>query len=85
VTKSPIIDHAITLAEAEGIRLVEVSTGWSKVLEVAHMDAAMPDALRSRLAQISGLRAWSTERTPHNKAEAGFTDDVHKVSITFPA
>ena len=84
MTSSPAIDDAIAVAEAEGNMLVEVSTGWSKVREVAHMRDPIGPASRSKLGQDKRLRAWASERTPHNRADEGFTDDVEKVSISFP-
>ena len=85
MTYSPVIDRAVQLAEAEGNSVSEISTGWMKVREVVHMGAPMSDSLRSKLSEMPELRAWSTQRTPHNRAEAGFTDDAQKVSISFPA
>ena len=84
MTFSSSIDGAITAAEAEGNRIEQVSTGWSKMREVVHMAMPMSEGLRARMMEKDGLRFWSTEATPHNRAEEGFTDDIEKVSISFP-
>ncbi len=64
--------------------MVEISTGWTKVLEVVYMTNPMTDLVRSGLVTDLRLRYWKAEPTPHNKAEEGFTDDAQKVSISFP-
>jgi hypothetical protein len=84
MTYSPAVDAAVSLAEAQGNTVVEVSTGWTKVREVVFMTNPMTDILRSRLGTDLRLRYWKTDPTPHNKAEEGFTDDAQKVSISFP-
>jgi len=84
VTYSSAIDRAVVLAESDGNSVAEVSTGWTKVREVVHMTAPLSDGLWSKISEIPGLRPWSAQRTPHNRAEIGFTDDTQKVSIAFP-
>lgn len=84
MTLSPSIDAVIAAAEEEGNHVEQVSTGWTKVREVAHMARPMSDGLRVRLSQSTDLRFWSSAATPHNKAEQGYTDDTEKVSISFP-
>jgi hypothetical protein len=83
MTYSPAIDAAISLSEAEGNTVREISKGWTKIREVVYMNEPMTDSLRSRLAEDLRLRYWVTESTPHNKKEEGFTDDTEKVSISF--
>ena len=84
MTFSRAIDAAVASAEAEGNAVSEISTGWTKVREVVHMQSPMTDVLRSLLERDFQLRYWSTQPTPHNKAEEGFTDDTEKVAISFP-
>ena len=84
MTVSPAVNDAIATAEAEGNSLVEVSTGWSKVREVAHMHDPLGPASRAKLDQDGRLRGWISERTPHNRGDEGYTDDAEKVSISFP-
>lgn len=84
MTYSSLIDAVIATAEAEGNHVEQVSTGWTKVREVAHMANPMSDELRARILETTNLRFWFSEATPHNKAEEGFTDDLEKVSISFP-
>ena len=84
MTYSVAIDEAVSLSESEGNAMREISTGWTKVREVVHMSGPLADSVKSRLAADSRLRYWATQRTPHNQAEEGFTDDVEKVSISFP-
>jgi hypothetical protein len=84
MTYSTAIDKAILLARAEGNAVVEISTGWVKVREVVHMQDPLSCSLRAKILGIAGLREWAAQPTPHNRAEAGFIDDVEKVSISFP-
>jgi hypothetical protein len=85
MTLSRAIDEAVSLAEADGNKVKEVSTGWTKVREVVHMEHPMSAQLMARLSSMAQLRGWAVEPTPQNKAEQGFTDDAEKVSISFPA
>lgn len=85
MTLSPLIDVVIAAAEAEGNHLEQISTGWTKVREVAHMAFPMSDELRAQTMTKNSLHFWSSDATPHNRAEEGFTDDIEKVSISFPA
>lgn len=84
MTYSALIDSVIDAAEAEGNHVEQVSTGWTKVREVAHMALPMSDELRARMSKKNSLRFWSSGATPHNRAAEGFTDDLEKVSISFP-
>ena len=84
MTYSSAIDAVISAAEAEGNRVVEVSSGWNKVREVVHMDLPLSSELQTTIMAEHKLRFWSADATPHNKAEQGFTDDFEKVSISFP-
>lgn len=84
MTYSSAIDAVVLAAEAEGNRVVEISTGWTKVREVVHMALPLSDELRATVLAEQKLRFWSVDGTPHNKAEQGFTDDFEKVSISFP-
>jgi hypothetical protein len=84
MTYSVAIDEAVSLSLAEGNEVREISTGWTEVREVVHMSRSLAAFVRSRLTTDSRLRYWGTQRTPHNQAEEGFTDDVAKVSISFP-
>jgi len=84
MTYSSLIDAVIAAAEAEGNHVQQISTGWTKVREVAHMALPMSEKLRAQMLEKNSLRFWSSGATPHNKAEEGFTDDLEKVSISFP-
>lgn len=84
MTYSIAIDEAVEKAVASGNEVVEISTGWTKVREVVHMKNHLSPRLREILIDDERLRHWTTERTPHNKSEEGFTDDREKVAITFP-
>lgn len=81
---STAIEQAAAAAIADGNSVAEVSEGWSKVRQVVHMRDRLSQRVREQLAADSRLRYWSTEKTPHNKAEEGFTSDEDKVSICFP-
>jgi hypothetical protein len=84
MTCSSMINLAISLALAEGNVLMEISTGWTEIRKVAQMRDPLSESLRSSLLGIPGLRFWTVRPTPHNRAEAGFTDDLERVSISFP-
>lgn len=84
VTLSPAINIAIALAEANGNHVVEITTGWEKVRQVAHMAQPVGEALHSAIIAEGKLRFWTSDATPHNKATCGFIDDVEKVAIEFP-
>lgn len=85
MTYSLLIDDAIAIAESYGNEVNNISTGWDRVREVVTMSLPMSDQLRALLSEKDSLRFWSSEPTPHNHAEEGFTDDNEKVSISFPA
>ena len=68
---------------AGGNEVVETSEGWTKVRQVVHMRKPLTKAAREQISLLP-LRYWTTEPTPHNKAEEGFSDDVEKVAVTFP-
>lgn len=78
------IAKAVELASAEGNEILSVSEGWAEVRQVVHMKRPLTDALRNRILLLT-LRHWTTEPTPHNKAEVGFSDDTDRVALAFPA
>ncbi|MDY0979581.1 MULTISPECIES: hypothetical protein [Stenotrophomonas] len=78
------IAKAVELASAEGNEILSVSEGWAEVRQVVHMKRPLTDALRNRISLLT-LRHWTTEPTPHNKAEVGFSDDTDRVALAFPA
>jgi len=84
VTASEAINEAIELAQKEGNSIVEISTGWEKVREVAIMAQPLSDHLRKTLGSDLRLRFWRASGTPHNRDECGFTDDARKVAVSFP-
>ena len=84
MTYSTAIDSVVKKAIADGNRVLEISTGWTKVREVVRMESPISDETRIFFDKNNRLRAWSTEQTPHNRAEEGYTDDVDKVAISFP-
>ena len=78
------IDEAVEKARVFGNSVLEVSTGWSRVQRVIHMEKCLSSELRTELEQDPRLRYWKVDSTPHNRAEEGFTDDAEKESISFP-
>lgn len=80
---SDTIIKAVQCAITDGNEVAEISEGWAKVKQVIHMRRPLTKTVREQIAH-SGLRYWSTEPTPHNKAEEGFTDDAERVAMTFP-
>lgn len=57
MTLSAVVNKAIAAAEADGNMLVEVSSGWTKVREVALMRDPMGQVTRAKLHNCTGLRA----------------------------
>ena len=84
MTSSIAVDEAMQAALRDGNAVREISTGWTKVKEVVHMQKQQSDALRAILTKDSRLRAWSSPATPHNEADEGYTDDSQQVAISFP-
>jgi hypothetical protein len=83
--KSPHINHAVAIATAAGYMVKEVSSGWSKVDQVVYMSGNLTADVRQAIEKEEpSLRYWSTNRTPHNPAEEGFTCDDYKVAMSFP-
>jgi hypothetical protein len=80
---SDAILKAVQLAIEDGNEIAEISEGWAKVRQVVHMKKPMTSAVREKLSHTQ-LRHWTTEPTPHNNAEEGFSDDAEKVAVTFP-
>lgn len=78
------IERAIKFALAEGNQITETSTGWEKANEVIHFRLPLTPRLRDLVLTETTLRFWSSEATPHNTAEEGFSDDVSRVVLTFP-
>jgi hypothetical protein len=81
---SGAIDDVIEAAAAEGNKVAEISTGWTKVRQVVYMQKPLSSSLRELFKDDSRLRAFSTDPTPHDKADEGFVDDNEKVAISFP-
>lgn len=82
--KSPHINRAIAIAIAAGYMVKEVSNGWSKIDQVVHMSGSLTTDVRQSIEKEEpSLRYWSTDRTPHNPAEEGFTCDEYKVAMSF--
>ena len=81
---SSSIERALQIATATGNSIAEVTEGWTKVRQVVHMTRPLSSDARDLIRKITGLRHWTTEATPHDKAEEGFTCDADRVAITFP-
>ena len=82
--QSEALRSAINSAEAEGNQIREISTDWIKVRQIIYMRADLSATLAAALRQDERLRMWTSEGTPHNPPEHGFTDDICKESICFP-
>jgi hypothetical protein len=80
---SDAISKLVRCALSDGNEVSEISDGWTQVRQVVHMRKPLSKVVREQFAELP-LRYWTTESTPHNKAEEGFTDDVEKVAVTFP-
>jgi hypothetical protein len=53
VTSSIAVDEAMQAALRDGNAVREISTGWTKVKEVVHMQKQQSDALRAILTKDS--------------------------------
>jgi hypothetical protein len=84
MNRTPAIERAIYLAISEGNQIAESSSGWAKVNEVVHFRFPMTPRLRDAVSAEKTLRFWSSEATPHSKAEEGFIDDASRVALSFP-
>jgi hypothetical protein len=84
ITASTAINDAVQQAIADDNAVEEITVGWEKISEVVSMRKPLSPSLRFALTGDRRLRGWSSERTPHNRAEDGYTDDQAKVAISFP-
>jgi len=81
---SPYIEYAVAIALSTGYSVENVSTGWSKMNQVIEMSGRLSSELRQSIEdKVPSLRYWSTEGTPHNAPQEGFTCDEYQVSIFF--
>ena len=79
------IKEAVMILKSSGNDISEITEGWSKVKQVVHMKTKLTPNDKSEVyVKQPSLRYWSTERTPHNAAEEGFTCDECRVGIVFP-
>ena len=44
----------------------------------------MPDAVRAAGMASGSFRYFTTDQTPHNRADEGFIDDVAKIALSYP-
>ncbi|MEQ9943524.1 hypothetical protein ABRP58_15955 [Pectobacterium aroidearum] len=85
MTISPYINHAIDISLSEGNSVKEVSDGWSNMEQVIFFSKKMSQSLRLEIKNKEPkLRYFSTDRTPHSKADEGFICDEYKISISYP-
>lgn len=79
------IEEVVSIAKTSGNDVTEVSEGWAKVKQVVHMKGKLSDDDKNEIAiRQPILRHWSTQKTPHNVKEEGYTCDECEVAITFP-
>ena len=84
MTYSIVIDSVVQTAISDGNKVLDISTGWTKVREVVRMQNSRSDNVKEMFDNDVRLRFWTVEPTPHNRGEEGYTDDTNKVSISFP-
>jgi hypothetical protein len=85
LANSILIQRIISRVEDEGNAISSVSAGWSHIREVTHMVADISEDLWRALQQNEPqLRPWTSDGTPHNPAERGFTDESTGEAISFP-
>ncbi|WIA54456.1 hypothetical protein N6H05_15455 [Sphingobium sp. WTD-1] len=79
------IQRIIRRAEGEGNAIMSVSSGWSRIREMTHMVADVSEDLWIALQRDEPqLRSWTSDATPHNRAERGFTDEGVSEAVSFP-
>jgi hypothetical protein len=79
------ITKAVQLSIEAGNKVMEISSDWEKVRQVIHMQKPLSAELKDKIISSLKLRYWKSFGTPHNRADEGFTDDIEKASISFPA
>jgi hypothetical protein len=85
MTDSIAIQRIIRRAEGEGNATMSVSSGWGCIREVTHMVADVSDDLWIALQRDEPqLRSWTSDATPHNRAERGFMDEGASEVVSFP-
>lgn len=83
--KSKKILRAAKIAIEDGNYLAEISGGWSKVQQVAHMGKELSPTTKQRIElELPSLCYWNSPRTPHDQASEGFISDDEKAGISFP-
>ena len=83
--KSVIIAEIVHSLIEGGSKVEYISSGWENIQQVVHMKRSLSSDERAKIASQPQLRYWVDAATPHNAATEGFTDDLEKVSISFPA
>ncbi|CAK9886705.1 MAG: hypothetical protein XXXJIFNMEKO3_03151 [Candidatus Erwinia impunctatus] len=85
MTKSPYINHAIELSLSDGNSVKEVSDGWSNIEKIIFFKKKISQELKFKIQnELPKLRYYSTDNTPHNKADEGFICDEYKIAISYP-
>lgn len=85
MTNSPHINHVIELSLAEANSVKEISDGWSNMDQAIYFSKKMSQELQLKIKKEEPkLRYFSTDRTPHNKADEGFICDEYKIAISYP-
>ncbi|MBX3593144.1 hypothetical protein [Sphingomonas sp.] len=85
LAESIAIQRIIRRAEGEGNAIDRVSSGWSRIREVTHMVGDLSESLWIALQRDEPqLRSWTSDATPHNRAERGFTDEDASEAVSFP-
>ena len=86
MANSIAIQRIIRRAEGEGNAIKSVSSGWNRIRGVTHMVEAVSEDLWIALQRDEPqLRSWTTDATPHNQAERGFTDEDTSEAVSFPS
>ena len=84
MTQSEAIDSVIENAISDENKVLDITTGWTKVRAVIRMELPLSTRVREIFDKNNRLRSWSSEGTPHNRAEEGYTDDIDQIAISFP-
>ena len=80
------INTIIKMALDSGNEIKEESEGWSKAKQVISMKRNLDSILKNKIKnEITKLRYWKYDGSPHDEPDEGFTCDECKVVISFPA
>ena len=78
------INLVLNLAEKAGNKILEVSTGWSKVKKDIRMAEPLAPQLKKKIKSEVNLQYWKYNGSPHNAPDEGYFCEEHNITISFP-